>query len=265
MYVIADTHVHMYAVHDFGRLLDGACASMKALVPEQGRSSDAARLLFLTEAEGDDVWQEWAQEGGAVRDTAWTAAPTSESQALVLTHPEHGKLWLFAGRQIVTRERLEVLALTVHHSFKNGQPIHSVIEQITDAGGIPVVPWSPGKWWGRRGKVIASVLDRYAPEDLLVGDILMRPRCGGEPRLMKRARCAGHKIVAGSDPLPMTGEERWVGRYVSCGDVSFDPARPVSSIRTVLRDPAAHFVAVGPRNRCWETVSRLFALRRMQK
>lgn len=52
-----------------------------------------------------------------------------------------------AGRQIVTAEKLEVLALGTDLDIDDGRPIREVLSLVTENGGLPVIPWGAGKWW----------------------------------------------------------------------------------------------------------------------
>ena len=46
------------------------------------------------------------------------------------------------------------------------------------------------------------------------------------------AEAAGHKVLAGSDPLPLAGETQKIGRLGFCA--SFDPGRPAASLTNWL-------------------------------
>jgi len=59
------------------------------------------------------------------------------------------------GRQIVTRERLEILGLAMRRRFLMACPPR-VIQRIVEAGGIPVLPGSPGKWLFARGQLVGK-------------------------------------------------------------------------------------------------------------
>jgi hypothetical protein len=64
---------------------------------------------------------------------------------------------------------------------------------------------------------------------------------------MARARRAGFRVVAGSDPLPFPGEESLIGRYgVLCAG-EFDEARPVAGAKRLLTDPAVPLRRAGRR------------------
>jgi hypothetical protein len=110
--------------------------------------------------------------------------------------------------------------------------------------------------FGRR-RIVEGLLEGTSPKDLLIGDSSLRPAGWPEPGLMRAARRAGFRIVAGSDPLPFAGEERMLGRYGVAGDGAFDPRCPAASLRRWLNDPASAFRRVGTRSPLAQVLRRL--------
>jgi hypothetical protein len=212
MTVIADTHVHIYPFHDRVALLDGAFRRLAALAPTAGASA-----ICLTERHDCHAFRDLPGERVETNAVKW------------------GDGWIFAGRQIVTRERLEVLALTIDAELADGQPIADVLQRIRDAGGVPVLSWAPGKWFFKRGEVMTKLIETSAPGDFLLGDTSLRPTIWPEPCLMSAAQKRGFSIVAGSDPLPVRGEEEIAGTYATVIEGNFDAAKPVSSMRALLK------------------------------
>jgi len=52
--------------------------------------------------------------------------------------------------------------------------------------------------------------------------------------LLALGRRRGFKVLAGSDPLPLAGEERRIGRYGVRVRAEFDPEAPAESVRRML-------------------------------
>jgi hypothetical protein len=178
-----------------------------------------------------------------------------EAEALLL-ESDGRQVYLFAGRQIVTAERIEVLALGADLDLADGLPAERVIAAILAANGVPVIGWSPGKWWGARGRLVGELLRRSQPGDLLLGDTALRPRCGFEPRLMREARRRGLAVIAGTDALPLPGEERILGTYATVFEGTFDAERPLHSARHLLRSPGAYAGTCGTRGTWASSASR---------
>lgn len=202
--LVVDTHVHLYPCHDRLDGLISALQNLEALAP------GTARAICLTERFDCSVFNELGRESH-VGDFSIHVA--SEKEALILRSSAGDELLVFAGRQIITAERLEVLALTTLEVIPDGLPIRETIARVRELQGVPVLPWSPGKWFFARGQVIRSLLRELSPGDVLLGDVTLRPKRWMVPGLMREACDRGFRIVAGSDPLPFPGEERRIGKY----------------------------------------------------
>jgi hypothetical protein len=152
-----------------------------------------------------------------------------------------------AGRQVVTSEKLEILALGADVSTSDGLTAEETLDLIRAAAAIPVLSWSPGKWFGRRGRIIRALIASSSPDRFLIGDTGLRPTFWPMPVLMRRARRKGFTLIGGSDPLPLPGEERWVGTYGVAIQADFDTSRPAESLRQLLTRRDVHFTPVGNR------------------
>jgi hypothetical protein len=99
---------------------------------------------------------------------------------------------------------------------------------------LTAINWAPGKWWGSRGKIVSQVLSQPPDKHLFIGDTAMRPSLWPLPDLMRNAMQNGWRVVAGSDPLPFSGEETSFGRY-GCSILSeWDPMKPTHSLYEAL-------------------------------
>ncbi|HWR98119.1 MAG TPA: hypothetical protein VN317_06820 [Candidatus Methanoperedens sp.] len=230
--VIADTHLHLYPSYDF----PAAIAALAANLTGHGAGVCAG---FLTERSGCNAF-------AAIGSGALTLPPGSgrfqelrEPGTVALVRDDAPPVYLFAGRQIATAERIEVLALTFDTAIADGLPAAEVIAAVRAAGGVPVLAWSPGKWWFARGRLVRELLARRQPGEILVGDTALRPAGAREPRVMREARRRGIGVLAGSDALPLPGEERYLGSYVTVLDGDFDPESPRDSVRRLLRTAGA--------------------------
>lgn len=232
MPVAADTHVHIYPNHDLGVFFSSSLSNLAGLAPPD-KVPDTARVLCLTEGEGHHAYQE-LREGRRAMPEGFAVTPTSDPGALRVDH-DTASLFLVAGRQIVTAERLEVLALAVEADLPDGRPLSETLDEVRNADGIPVLAWAPGKWFGARGGVVRALLDEAEPGSLWLGDTSMRPTGWLEPLLMKRGRQNGLALIAGSDPLPQPGEEAYPGTYGIFSEAPFDTDRPARNMRDLLR------------------------------
>ncbi|MDA1044802.1 MAG: hypothetical protein O3C57_06210, partial [Verrucomicrobia bacterium] len=99
--------------------------------------------------------------------------------------------------------------------FPEGCPAAETIAAIRQAGGIPVLPWSPGKWLGARARCVRDLIESQEPASLCLGDTAMRPAGFPEPAFFRIARRHGLACIAGTDPLPVPGEESILGSFAS--------------------------------------------------
>jgi len=234
--VFADTHLHLYPDYD----LPGALATLGGNLARGAAQTGAqAAAGFFAERQGGRLFS--PLRSGELRPAhgPWEVRAGAEPGAALLVADGRAVAHLFDGRQIVTAERIEILALASSVEIPDGLPAARVVDAVLAAGGVPVVGWSPGKWWFARGEVIRALLRERRPGELLFGDTAMRPAGSPEPALMRRARRLGFSVIAGADPLPFAGEESLLGGYGSLLEGDFDEARPLASVRALLRTPSA--------------------------
>ena len=235
----ADGHVHIYEVYDRRQVvkaaienLDRACSSA---------ASNEARAIFLTERLGCDFFPAFGSE------TLGDAAVKNVSG-----------VWVFAGRQIATLERMEVLALCCSNKFEDGLPIGVSLQQARAVGAIPVIPWSPGKWMFSRHNLLRELIRNAQPGDFLLADSSLRPRGFPEPNLFQLARERGIGIIAGSDPLPFAGQENVIGTFGFRLQSGFEPSAPLDSVRKALVCRSPHVEIIGRRSMLPTVVTRLY-------
>jgi len=241
--ILVDSHVHIYACFDLGDLLETAFANFKSEASRFSRSQAFDGVLLLTEAAGDN-WFEYlsnhTREGKtSARDhsAGWTFHPTMEIQSLLARGAGRKSLFLVAGRQIVTAEDLEVLALFTDKVFEDGHPLEQALEAVTQSGGLPVIPWGFGKWTGSRGRLLLEKLEDAKNHHLFIGDNGGRASFLPRPRYFEVAEAKGIRILPGSDPLPFASEYRRTGSFGFRVDGSINSMRPAEDIRRILLDP----------------------------
>ena len=233
MSLIADTHVHLYPCYNLNYAFRCLSENLSRLADVNG--SKAVQIAVLTERHDCRFFAQ-LRDGQRQPDDPSVTIEESADPSCIAINCDGTELYLFAGRQINTLERIEILALTVDFDIPDGLQARDVINRILDQGGVPVVSWAPGKWLAKRGHVVRELIQDAGSGTLLVGDSTLRPVGWGVPSLMQNATRRGLSIIAGSDPLPFAGEERYMGRYGSHVDASFDVDAPVSSLRSALKE-----------------------------
>lgn len=265
--ISADGHGHLYPQYRLDKAFDRLLANLdrNARAAWDCDPQDIVRLAFLAESAACHMFE---QLRGGTQDPAEAGLELiqpHESHCLTFLHRSGRKLCLIAGRQIVTRERLEVLGLMTSDFIPDGLPAEEVIDRVVAHDGLPLLAWAPGKWWGPRGLKVRELVNRHQAGRLLLGDSSLRPVGWPLSPIMRMARKRGFLILPGSDPLPIPGEESYWGSYGWTAEAPFDMEHPTASIRSLLVGAAARIVPAGRRNNIPQVISRLHRLRKTKQ
>ena len=214
-----DGHVHYHPMFSLATFLHAACRNFQG---------DLGVLLLAQPdaAEPFELLKSRSQELGC----QWQCAQV-EPTAYVLQWANH-TIVAIAGRQIVTRENLEVLALCTNEQISQGQPVADTIHEVLQRDAVPVLPWGFGKWWFSRGRTVRHLI-RARRHDVLLGDSGCRPNLG-RPTVLMDGQCQGFRILAGTDPLPMKSHETRAGSFCSVLPSAIDLAHPTQWVRQQL-------------------------------
>lgn len=242
---LVDAHVHYYPCFGWSAFLDGAVRNTlhasSLLTAPGGIDPDplAVTCLLLADPAGIESLAPFRTRTELPPE--WRREPLSGGgMALVRDNGESDsarapRVVLLPGRQIRTRERLELLALDCTRPIPDGLPLRTALKMVTAEDAVCVLPWGFGKWWGKRGRILRDVLQEHWEVPLHVGDNGNRPLSYPDPRLLE-ARAGSRKgwNLPGSDPLPFPDH---AGRAASCGFLlpgDPDPEHPGVSLRAAL-------------------------------
>lgn len=232
--ILVDGHVHIHPNFDLETFLNAALANF------QQQADNAVYVLALTESKTANYFQllrqmSCGQWGKTL--TKWQVIPTEETDSLYLQSLEKTAMgiYLIAGRQIVTAENLEVLALFTDRIFPDNEAIASTVDRVVKAGGIPAIPWGFGKWMGKRGKILSELLEQRI-ESLCLADNGGRPQFWSQPMLLRRATELNVTVLSGSDPFPFKSQVKRAGRVGFKLWGAFDSSCPAASIRQLLQN-----------------------------
>lgn len=255
--LLIDAHVHIHERFDPGYVLEQAARNFAHA--RRGLACTAASApgcLLLAENPLDDVFHALTAADEVISTRSkqtkpWRIEDTSESCSLICSREsDDGKLEriiVIAGRQIIVRERLEVLALCCKSRFPMGRSLKWTLEESLRAGAVTVIPWGFGKWRFRRGTLVRKVLESGFCECVYLGDNGNRLALSPVPALFKLAAERNVRILPGSDPLPMRGRECDAGRYGFLLSGEADIERPALWIKSTLRDRASRMQRFGTR------------------
>ncbi len=261
--ILADTHVHVYPGHDLGAVLRAGRNNLCHAARDAGMDpAKAAFALFLAECGDCDFFVKLAS--GAMRlSEPLLIERTGDPEGLWIRDDGGFRILLVAGRQLVSKCRLEVLALALRpgQEVRGGGELSDLIVEVKKAGAVPVLPWAPGKWTGIRGRTVLEWMSREENHGAMPADTSFRPVGWREPAPFAAARSRGISVLAGTDPLPLPGEERRVGTYGIAIRGGLDPGCPVQSLCEAISAGGREVKRIGSRRSFPEIVRKQVALR----
>ena len=239
--IFVDGHVHIYNCFTLPELLDSAHRNFLALARITGTGPGFTGILMLAETCSDHWLQQMAvtsaneSSGSSLYTLPWTISLLPDKCSLLATRDTGETLYLVAGRQVVTSEGLEVLALATDKLFDDGEPIVELLAKIRGQGALPVIPWAVGKWLGKRGKLLSDVLDTESGKELYLGDNGGRPLFWKNISHFRQARAMGIPVLPGSDPLPFKSEPNRIGSFGFQLHGVISAEHPAKDIRELIR------------------------------
>ena len=233
--VIIDAHVHIHDCFQLSFFLDSALHNFREAASRQHKKAFKS-VLLLSEAAGANWFRQLSELVGDANNFigSWRFWGTSEACSLRARRSENEELIIVAGRQIVTSENLEVLALGTDQEFIDGQPIADVIKLVRSSGALVVLPWGFGKWTGKRGAIIRRLIAQFDKYEIFLGDNSGRLRNWPVPSQFKLATRKGIRILPGSDPLPFATESWRPGSYGVILDASIDENTPFNDVKQAI-------------------------------
>ena len=246
--ILVDGHVHFYDCYREAPFFQGVRDNFGAAAKTLKASGDLQGCLLMTETARDHRFAAWRQETEKTRDGGDTPfRKTAEDCSLTYADPGGTPLAIVAGRQIVTAERLEVLAFGHDGPFADGQDLESTLAAVAGSGALAALPWAFGKWWSKRGQLVARRVANTPPSELYLGDNGGRPRGTPVPDIFLAAKKRGYGILPGSDPLPFASETARSGGYGFALKAEWDAMRPFASLKAALETSAGTIETFGNR------------------
>jgi hypothetical protein len=246
--ILCDTHVHIHEDYSVNRFLSSAYNNFCDISDLHGLSVDKTQfVLALTESAGSDKFSELKAYRNPRTPSEWSMKSGNEA-CLLTAESGHRQIILIAGRQVVCKENIEMLALGTREQIPDGTLLKKAIQQALAKEALPVLPWGFGKWIGRRGQIIHHLIQQQDGfVEFLLGDICGRPNCLGKPEMFRKATAKGIRILAGSDPLPLPNGHVKVGRYVTAIDLPIEKNLTPKRLFAILRNPESNVSIAGKR------------------
>lgn len=238
--LVIDCHVHIYPIYDERMFFDAAIRNLSSIAPS------ARKVLLL--AERSDCNRFETLSWGKMLPQGFTVEEVDDISLRVRASGSGEEILVVAGRQIATLERLEVLAIGTLTRFDDGGSFEATLDAASASGGLVALTWAPGKWSGNRGALVRTAISEKTCDALALCDTTLRPLGWPTPKELTLAKRLQLPILAGTDPLPMRGEEKQVGRYGIRLDSFSEPfsGRAILKRLKEARDP---HIFCGERNR----------------
>lgn len=224
MPILIDTHIHIYESYTPEILF-------QAFRDNTIRAKSNVGAMVLVEQEGSNFFSKLKSGEGLPPNSSIIE---SDSTSFIIHTPSLPNIIIVAGRQITTKEKIEVLAFGTQVGIPDGTPIRDTINQILAAEGVPVIAWGASQWLFKRRKLINQLLKEYTPNQLIIGDSALRPTFWREPCIMRNARKNGFTILAGSDLLSTSDQALRAGQYAERYDKNIDLTQPITPQLTKL-------------------------------
>ncbi len=207
--ILSDTHVHIYSCYPLDRFFDAALQNLSAVATKTNNTEHTTYALLLAETRAD-TWFQNARDQKA-ESTEWQIISHRDDPATVIAEKRNAAIYIVAGRQVITRERLEVLMLCSNRMVNDGLSLRETVYTISKAGGVPVIPWGFGKWSGKRSETLDAFLADDVQIPFFLGDNGGRPGILSEPRQFQCMKKRGLPVLPGSDTLPLPHDLHRVG------------------------------------------------------
>ncbi|MGL5082084.1 MAG: class I SAM-dependent methyltransferase [Microcoleaceae cyanobacterium] len=279
--VLVDSHVHIHDCFQLDRFLNSALGNFKRNALAVLAKLDTAKsktvanatpgtatvettkfLMCLTEIAPTHYFAQFIKDAGKTSPVpGWTFHSTAEPESVYAQHLSGEGIFLIAGRQVVTTERLEVLALGTPEQISDDLSLDQTLQQIEQVGAIPVLPWAVGKWVGPRGKRIAAVMGSKVSSRVFLGDNSGRPGFWPYSPYFKLAEAQGRPVLPGTDPLSIDSEADRPGSFGFWIVGEFDQQQPGKSLKQWLLNSQATIHPYGSLENPWRFVQNQVSLR----
>jgi hypothetical protein len=236
-WILADGHVHIHRQFQENICLRCALTNFARVATLHNFSGNIDNVLFLTESSNIDWFRrqhDCADKNFIDKQNGYQFKVTGETNSLYFEKDSLGRLFLIAGRQIITTERIEVLALGLENAYPDGHSLSKTLSDLQQTNSIIVIPWGVGKWLGKRGRIIASFLSDLPFGSFFLGDTGNRPSFWPLPVFFHPLGQLPPLNLPGSDPLPLANQENRIGKTGFFLQGQLDQQRPFYNLHRLI-------------------------------
>ena len=233
-----DSHVHLYDLADLGSLLDAAERNFSQIRRAQPADTPVIGMLVLADVQNQKIFSDLKngleEDRPSFLENSWKLSATSEESSLRAEKAGGSAILLIAGQQIITHEKLEVLAVGSVRHFQHGLGMNETLDAVHQHGAYPIIPWGVGKWFGRRGQLIQDLLASNSSVPYCLGDNGGRPQIWSHVRQFSFAQQKNIPVLRGSDPLNLPDYARRAGSFVSVTRGRLSQSHPAADLLQLL-------------------------------
>lgn len=263
---LVDSHCHLHCIDDLGTLLDNASTSFQQAAAHHNIASGWYGVLAFTDTAKSTSFSHirfmiTSSTDNTLEINGWTLEVTDENCSVKAVNAQDITIFICAGQQIVTAERIELLSLFKATRIADAYPIKDCINQVNEHGGLAVLPWGVGKWLGKRGTIVSQMMQTCRPGTLFLGDNSARPKSWARVGQFVEAEKLGIPILRGTDPLNINNKTKWGGDFGFIVEGDFIANRPAETLRMLLKDSSTVIRDYGELNSTKNFLVDQFALR----
>ena len=231
MLLLIDSHVHIHDCYNLDKYFESVFYNFSN-APES-KNENWLGFLLLTEIKGNNYFNKLFNDFELNVSNEFKFFKTAENESVLVQDKNGKKIFIVAGKQIIARNGIEVLALCTNNDFENGNDLKITISEIIKSGGIPVLPWGVGKWLGKREKILKNFIES-SNEKFFLGDNSGRPVFWTEPEIFKLGKLKGHFVLPGTDSLPISTEQNKIASYGFSINNNVDEKYPANELKGLL-------------------------------
>jgi hypothetical protein len=263
--IIIDGHVHLYKEESLSEVLDYADRNFGNVAGKTNYNDKSTDIILLADTKRTDWRRKLVEKIRLSKRTyfmtkEWKICGTKEDESLCAYRENVRYIYIVFGQQIVSKENIEILAICTNYKYDDGKKLEGIISSIFNNEDIALLPWGFGKWSFQRKQIVKNVTSFYN-SNLLVGDNGGRPIIQRTPKILREAENIGTRVISGSDPLPLKGENRRIGAFGTIIEAEIDKDRPAASLKDILKNENIRSFGYGKQMNIFSFVRNQFLIR----
>lgn len=229
--LLVDFHAHLHDSVSVADFLNHACANFRRSASRMSGEQKMSAVLCLADFPGAMGFKRLLDEKEVAGLPCWQARSQPDNVSILFESEDGDRIWVVAGFQVVSKEKLEIVALGTVSMPVPGKDLLQTLQEIQSLGALATLPWGVGKWLGKRGTIVSQAMKDWR-ELFVLGDNGGRPWCW-KPRHFQLAYKKQIPVLPGSDPLPIKTDRIRNGSHGLLLTIENDLISPVELIKKI--------------------------------